>query len=106
MFESWEWGMLKIIDECTKAGLPEPAFNYDFNGLMVEFKGATAEASEKTSEKILELVKANPEITIQELASGIGISNSSIGRNFQKLQKENLLKRIGADKGGRWDVVE
>jgi ATP-dependent DNA helicase RecG len=60
----------------------------------------------KTSERILDLVKANPEITIQELASLIGISNRSIERNIQKLQKINLLKRVGADFGGRWEVLE
>ncbi len=66
----------------------------------------TSEKTEKTSEKIVELIKANPEITIQELASVIRVSRRSIERNIQKLQKENILKRIGADKGGRWEVVE
>jgi ATP-dependent DNA helicase RecG len=36
--ESWGGGMKKIIDECIKAGLPEPVFDFDANGLMVEFK--------------------------------------------------------------------
>ena len=40
--ESWGRGMLKIREECTKVGLPEPAFNYDRNGLMVLFKAAAS----------------------------------------------------------------
>jgi ATP-dependent DNA helicase RecG len=56
--------------------------------------------------RILELIKANPIITIQELFSVIGISSRSIERNIQKLQKRNLLKRIGGDYGGRWEMVE
>ncbi|OQP53558.1 HTH domain-containing protein [Niastella populi] len=59
----------------------------------------------KTSERILELINANPEITIQELAPIISVSNRSIERNLQKLQEKNLLKRIGADFGGRWEVL-
>ena len=66
----------------------------------------TSERIGKTSERILDLIKANSEITIQELAYQIGISNRSIERNLQKLQKDNLLKRIGADFGGRWEVLE
>jgi ATP-dependent DNA helicase RecG len=120
--ESWGRGMLKIRTECTKMGLPDPEFDYDANGLMVLFKGKPVEASvemsvktsetasvrksERASVRILELVKANRVITIQELASIIGISNRSIERNIQKLQKENKLKRIGADFGGHWEVVE
>ena len=60
----------------------------------------------RTSGKILELIKGNPEITIPELASVIGVSERSIERNIQKLQEENLLLRIGANKGGRWEVLE
>ena len=38
-----------MIDECTKVGLPEPEFNFDFNGLMVKFKGKPAENVGETS---------------------------------------------------------
>lgn len=57
--------------------------------------------SEKTSEKILRYISENDEITISELTEKIGISDRSIERNIQKLQKENKLKRVGADKGGK-----
>jgi ATP-dependent DNA helicase RecG len=59
----------------------------------------------KTSGKILEIIKDNPEITIPELASKIGVSERSIERNIQRLQEENWLIRIGANKGGRWEVI-
>lgn len=107
--ESWGRGMKKIIDECTNAGLHEPSFDFDANGLMVEFKGKQVVAPEEmyeTSVKILELMKDNPQITLPELASIIGVSKRSIERNIQKLQEEKLLKRIGADKGGHREVVE
>lgn len=126
--ESWGRGMKKIIDECTKAGLPEPEFDYDVNGLMVEFKGKPVSASEKmageslenvgktsgkrrgnvgkTSKKILELIKASPEITIPELAVIVGVTERSIERNIQKLHKDNLLERVGAANGGSWEVKE
>jgi ATP-dependent DNA helicase RecG len=60
----------------------------------------------RTAEKILNLIKANPEITIPEISSIIGVSDRSIERNIQKLQEGNLLKRVGANKGGHWEVLE
>ena len=60
--------------------------------------------SEKTSEKILKLADANPEITIAELAEKTGVTTRSIERNLRKLQSVGSLRRIGPDKGGRWEV--
>ncbi|THU41188.1 winged helix-turn-helix transcriptional regulator [Niastella caeni] len=55
---------------------------------------------------MLDLVKANPEITMLELAAQIGVSKRSIERNIQKLQKDKLLIRLGASFGGSWEVME
>ncbi len=62
--------------------------------------------SEKTSEKIMKLIKKNSQITIFEMVEKIGVSQRSIERNLKKLQSENRLMRIGADKGGSWKVLE
>lgn len=64
------------------------------------------ETSEKTSEKILELIVKNSNITILQLSEIIGISARTVERNIKKLQKENKLKRIGADKSGYWEISE
>ena len=64
------------------------------------------DTSEKTSEKILELITTNKYITIIELSENIGVSSRSIERNMKKLQKENKLKRVGADKGGHWEILK
>jgi predicted HTH transcriptional regulator len=66
----------------------------------------TPEKSLKTPEKILALVKNRPEITIQELARDIGKSTSAIERALGKLKAEQKLRRIGADKGGHWEIIE
>jgi len=58
--------------------------------------------SGKTSGKILEAILQNNTITIPELSILNGITERSIERNLQKLQKEGTLKRIGPAKGGHW----
>ncbi|MCX6582772.1 MAG: hypothetical protein NT166_21560 [Candidatus Aminicenantes bacterium] len=40
------------------------------------------------------------------MAKQIGVTKRSIERNIQKLQQNELLKRLGPDKGGRWEVIE
>lgn len=64
----------------------------------------SVKTSVKTSVKILSYISEKPEITIPELSEKIGITERSIERNIQKLQKENKLQRIGSNKNGIWKV--
>lgn len=56
--------------------------------------------------KIIEAIKENPFITQEELANIVGISRKNIVANMKKLQDNGLIKRIGADKNGHWQVEE
>ena len=71
-------------------------------------KKVTAKVSVKVTvnqQKILDVINENPFVTQEELAQIIGLSRKSIIQNMKKLQENGLLKRIGADKNGRWEVV-
>jgi DeoR/GlpR family transcriptional regulator of sugar metabolism len=45
-------------------------------------------------------------MTIAELAKSAGVTTRSIERNLQKLQDEGKVRRVGADKGGFWEVLK
>jgi predicted HTH transcriptional regulator len=83
---------------------------YDFSGFLLEFNvsnhNQSVKTSEKTSEKILEAINSNNQITISELAEITGVTTRSIERNIQNLQQEGKLVRIGPDKGGHWKIKE
>ena len=71
-------------------------------------KKVTAKVSVKVTvnqQKILDEIKENPFVTQEELAQIIGLSRKSIIQNMKKLQENGLLKRVGADKNGRWEVL-
>ena len=57
-------------------------------------------------QKIVDAIKANPYITQEELADIVGIVRKNIIANMKKLQENGLIKRIGADKNGYWQVNE
>lgn len=57
-------------------------------------------------QKIIGAIKNNPFITQEELASIVGIARKNIISNMKKLQENGLIKRIGADKNGYWQVEE
>ena len=63
--------------------------------------------SEKTatsSEKILELIKQKPTLSAAEIAMLINMSSRGVEKHIRKLREAGVLKRIGADKGGYWEI--
>ena len=71
-------------------------------------KRVTAKVTIKVTvnqKKILDAVKKNPHVTLDELSKKIGISRKSIAANVKKLQEAGMLKRNGADKNGYWEIV-
>ena len=108
IIEQWGNGLRLIAGELHN--YPEIGFEWKEPSMSFRLsflkKNVITDMSEKTSEKILELITTNKHITIKELSENIGVSNRSIERNIKKLQEENKLKRVGADKGGYWEIIK
>jgi ATP-dependent DNA helicase RecG len=60
----------------------------------------------KTPDRILQLLREKPTMTLAEVATTIGKSLSAVERASAKLVKTGQLKHIGPQKGGHWEVVE
>jgi Fic family protein len=62
--------------------------------------------SEESSEKILALLRAEPRLPARVLAERLGISPRAVEKQIAKLREQGRLRRIGAAKGGHWQVVQ
>ena len=60
----------------------------------------------KTPEQILEVLAANPDLTLVEIAKVIDKSLSAVARASAKLVKEGRLRYVGPTKGGHWEVLQ
>ncbi len=56
-------------------------------------------------EKILDEIKKNPYITQKELSDLIKMTIPNINRNMKKLQEQGIIRRVGADKNGHWEII-
>ena len=68
-------------------------------------KKTTEKTTKKTTEKIMSVMKSMPDVTLAELANATGLSVDGVRWNIRKLKDANLIRRIGPDKGGHWEVV-
>jgi ATP-dependent DNA helicase RecG len=126
--EAWGWGIERMLSACRDAGCPKPLFEYEHPGLWVTFPFApeivalTSEEGEKTVEKtpvetpgkrlgktparILELLRANPSLTVPEIAAELSKSESAAIRAIHRLQAAGRVRRVGSRKAGHWEVLE
>ena len=63
------------------------------------------DASQKTSQKIIDLIKEDPYISTTKMAEIIGVDKRNIARNIKKLKEQGAVRRVGPDKGGFWEVI-
>ena len=66
---------------------------------------AAHETVEKTVEKILSAMRGNPSITQQQLVEAIGLSRRGIEWQLNQLKAKGIIRRVGPDKGGHWEVL-
>lgn len=69
-------------------------------------KSVAETGGQKSNQKIIELISVNPQITIKELTQKSGFSQSGIKKVIRKLKEKGVLKRIGPDKCGRWEIIQ
>lgn len=67
---------------------------------------SVVESSEKSEKKIIDLIKKNPHITQQELAKVTGLSKRGVEKNISILKANGIIKRVGPNKGGYWEIIK
>jgi len=120
--EKWASGLKRIYDECTAVGIKvefkrvKTGFVVSFHrprweeGEGLEVGGRTGDQKtveitvEITVEKILALIKENPQITQKKFMIKTGLTRRGVEWNLKKLKDAGRIRRIGPDKGGHWEV--
>ena len=126
--ESWGRGIEKIIRECREHDIAPPLYDYGMSGLMLTFlansqhliaglgeeakhllksdlKKTSVKTSVKTPTKILQLLEANPTLTLADVAVEIKKSLRAVELASAKLVKDGHLRYLGPQKGGHWETL-
>lgn len=72
---------------------------------QIDDLNALQKTLQKQDVSIIMLLLNNPNITTQKIAEQLQVSRQTIATRIKKLQQEGYVKRIGPDKGGRWEVI-
>ena len=72
---------------------------------LVQVKKSVGKSDKKSGKKILDHLKDYPTATLEELQGLTGLSSGGIRKAIRRLKDAKLLRRIGPDKGGHWEVL-
>ena len=101
LIESWGRGTIKILNEAKAAKIPAPIFRYDDSGFYVVFN------FEKISieQKVLELIKEDPKITVVRISEALAVNSRTILRTLKVLREHSIIERIGNNRTGEWKIL-
>lgn len=52
------------------------------------------------------LITANPSISKHSMCIEGGLTKKMVEYNLEKLREKGIIKRVGPDRGGRWEIVD
>ena len=80
--------------------------NLEVKPKTVEKNIETVEKSVKTVEKIIKILSNNPTTTVRELSEMLSLSRRGVEEQIKSLKQKGIIRRIGPDKGGHWQVIK
>ena len=118
--ESWGRGIEKICTACREDGVPQPEYSVNPGDIMVKFTApsdrtirsenkVTERVTERVTEKeseVLYLLFENPNYTTKELAEKLSLSRKTISERLKSLKGKNIIRRVGSDTKGHWEIIE
>lgn len=54
----------------------------------------------------MDLIKTNPRITSRAIAIELKMARSGLIKHLNKLQESRVIRRVGPNKGGHWEIVD
>ena len=63
------------------------------------------QSAPETALQIINEIRNNPNVTLSEIAEKIGVSRRWIATNMKHLQDTGVVKRVGPNKGGHWEII-
>ena len=116
--ENWGRGVEKICSSCKSYGAPLPEYTVNPGDIMLKFtasenmlistrvtEGVTEKVTEKEQE-ILSLLIEDPAYTYSVLSDKLGISRKTVSLRIRSLKSKGIIKRIGSDTKGYWEIID
>ena len=100
------YGKDSIKIEKNRITVTIPFKKIGVNAFDIVSNKVSNKVTNKTENKILELMRDNPNITIQQIMVKTALSEPGVKKNLKRLKEKEIIKRIGSNKTGYWEVID
>ena len=63
-------------------------------------------SGQTTIDEVFRLIRENPNITRKSLSETLGIATSAVQKHINHLKSEGIIRRVGGDFGGYWEITK
>lgn len=99
------YGKDAIKIEKNRITVTIPSNRINVNAFEVVSNKVTNKVTNKTEDKIVELIRDNPNITIAQLMIKTGLSEPGVKKNLKQLKDKGLIKKMGFRKVGYREII-
>ncbi len=100
----------KALENSGSIGESTPFIEFMLNVILLTCKSVPLNDPKsvplKRLDKIVELLKENKHLTINQIATICNVSSKTIKRDIAKLKELGKIKRVGSQKSGYWEIVD
>ena len=86
--------------------LPVPSSKSNSIGVSEGVSNRVPNGVSDTAKAIYSHIKANPNISRNELTNLTGISLKNVQKHINRLKELGLIRRVGSTRLGYWDIIE
>ena len=70
-------------------------------------KGSTgSDKPHDVVQSILSAIRYNPKVSAAEIAMKVGLSSRAVEKRIKTMRENGIIRRIGPDRGGYWEIIE
>ena len=102
------WPLERGQKNGQKSGLKSALINENSENVGVNVQENVQDNVQEKSrtDLILDVIRENNAVSLKELAQKIGVASKTIQRDLGQLKSENVIRRVGPDKGGYWQIMK
>ena len=93
-------------EKTTVITTEKSAIGSEKSAIGSEKNGSGSEKSSEKNKAIISAIRLNPKVTAAEIAMKLGVSSRAVEKRIKTLRENGVIRRIGGDKGGYWEVIE
>jgi predicted HTH transcriptional regulator len=99
----------QTIEEATRLGESTPFVEFMLDVILQSIESSvkvSVKSSVNTGEKILQLLRENPSLTLREVSEKLGLTQRAVEKQIVKLKNKNRLQRVGSARKGHWKIMD